>query len=99
MPIAKASPSDAEMCAFLESFHGHTCAGSLMGLRRGLSAKKALKGHGKLKAKTFILACPVDGIQVATGATFGNKTITLEDRNKLYLILTDVKNAFLFYSV
>jgi formylmethanofuran dehydrogenase subunit E len=93
IPIANSAPPDADMCAFLERFHGHTCPGSLMGLRLGLAAKGALNGHGKIEAKTFALACSVDGIQIATGATFGNKAFTLEDRNELYLILTDVESG------
>lgn len=93
MPDANSSPPDKEICVFLERFHGHTCAGSLMGLRLGLAGKEALKEHGKLKAKTFVHSCQVDGIQVATGATYGNKTFTFEDRNERYLILTDVKSG------
>jgi formylmethanofuran dehydrogenase subunit E len=92
-PTAEPAPPDAEICAFLERFHGHTCAGSLMGLRLGLAAKEALKGKGKLKAKCFLLACPVDGIQVSTGATLGNKALEVVDRNKLVLILSDVKTG------
>lgn len=38
-PTAEPAPPDAEICAFLERFHGHTCAGSLMGLHLGLAAK------------------------------------------------------------
>jgi formylmethanofuran dehydrogenase subunit E len=63
---------------------------SLMGLRLGRAAKVALKGSGKLKAKCFILSCPVDGIQVGAGTTYGNKALEVEDRNELYLVLTDV---------
>ena len=63
-PIAYSAPPDAEMCAFLHKFHGHTCPGSLMGLRLGLAAKEALNAEGRMKAETFVLACPVDGIQV-----------------------------------
>ncbi len=36
--------------------------------------------------------CPVDGIQVSTGATYGNKSLVVEDLNELYLILTDVES-------
>jgi formylmethanofuran dehydrogenase subunit E len=90
---AISAPPDAEIYTFLERFHGHTCAGSLMGLRLGLAAKEALKGHGKLKAKCFVLACPVDGIQVGAGTTYGNKALEVEDRNELYLILTDVESG------
>jgi formylmethanofuran dehydrogenase subunit E len=92
-PAAISAPPDAETCTFLERFHGHTCAGSLMGLRLSLAAKEALKGKGKLKAKCFVLACPVDGIQVGAGTTYGNKALEAEDRNELYLILTDVDSG------
>jgi formylmethanofuran dehydrogenase subunit E len=81
------------MCKLLEDFHGHTCAGSLMGLRLGLAARDALREQGKVEAKIFLQACPVDGAQVATGATCGNKTFTIEDRNDCRLILTHVKTG------
>jgi formylmethanofuran dehydrogenase subunit E len=90
---AHSAPPDAEMCAFLERFHGHTCPGSLMGLRLGLAAKEVLNAQGKITAKTFMLACSVDGIQIATGATLGNKAFTLEDRGEMFLILTDVETG------
>ena len=92
-PIAYSSPPDAEMCAFLAKFHGHTCPGSLMGLRLGLAAKEALNAQGRIEAKTFIHTCPVDGIQVATGATYGNRAITVEDDKEMRLILTDTKTG------
>ncbi len=91
--IVNAAPPDSEMCAFLEKFHGHTCPGSLMGLRLGLTAKEALNAQGKVEAKTFLLACPVDGIQVGAGTTYGNRTLTVEDRKEMYLILTDTKSG------
>lgn len=93
IPIANSSPPNAEMCAFLEKFHGHICPGSLMGLRLGLAAKEALNAQGRIEAKTFLLACHVDGIQVGAGTTYGNRALTVEDRNELYLILTDVKSG------
>jgi formylmethanofuran dehydrogenase subunit E len=92
-PTAISAPPDEQMYAFLERFHGHTCAGSLMGLRLGLAAKETLKGSGKLKAKCFVLSCPVDGIQVGAGTTYGNKALEVEDRNELYLILTEVNGG------
>jgi len=92
-PTAISAPPDAEIYTFLERFHGHTCAGSLMGLRLGLAAKEALKGKAKLKAKCFVLSCPVDGIQVGAGTTYGNKALEVEDRKELYLVLTDVESG------
>ncbi len=93
IPVAYSAPPDAEMCAFLEKFHGHICPGSLMGLRLGLTAKEALHAEGKVEAKTFLLACSVDGIQVGAGATYGNKALTVDDKNEMYLILTDTKSG------
>lgn len=93
MPTAMSAPPDAETCDRLERFHGHTCPGSLMGLRLGLTAKEALKGHGKLKAKCFLLACPVDGIQVGVGTTWGNRGLEVENRGEMYMVLTDVESG------
>jgi formylmethanofuran dehydrogenase subunit E len=81
------------MCGFLEKFHGHTCPGSLMGLRLGLAAKEALHAQGRVKAETFLLACSVDGIQVGAGTTYGNKALTVDDRGEMYLILTDTQSG------
>jgi len=75
----------------LEKFHGHTCAGSLMGARLGFAAKLALKaagGDGRLKAKYSSHSCPVDGIQFAAGTTYGNKAIEVVDQNEHRLLLT-----------
>jgi formylmethanofuran dehydrogenase subunit E len=93
MPVTYSVPPDAETYTFLEKFHGHTCPGSLMGLRLGLTAKEALKAEGKIEAKTFLLACPVDGIQVGAGTTYGNRSLTVDDKKELYLILTDTKSG------
>lgn len=90
---ARGAPPSPELVSFLERFHGHTCAGSLMGLRLSLAAKEALAAHGKLKAKCFVLACPVDGVQVGAKTTYGNKALEVEDKGRLHLILTDVETS------
>jgi len=75
----------------LESFHGHVCAGSIFGARLGLAAKKALKeagGTGKFTAHYYDLSCPIDGIQMAAGTTYGNKALTAQDKDEHRLILT-----------
>jgi formylmethanofuran dehydrogenase subunit E len=79
----------------LEKFHGHVCAGSLFGARLGVAAKEALHsagGEGKLKAVYYDLSCPVDGIQVVAGTTFGNAAIVVEDRDEHRLVLTAIGN-------
>jgi len=75
----------------LEEFHGHVCAGSIFGVRLGLAAKEALKaagGTGKFTARYYDLSCPVDGIQVAAGTTYGNKALNVQDRDEHRLVLT-----------
>lgn len=82
--------------ASLERFHGHVCAGSLMGARLGLAAKSALDRagiQGKLKAQYFSLSCPVDGIQITAGTTYGNRALEVQDRHEHRLLLTDEKNG------
>ncbi len=80
----------------LERFHGHVCGGSLMGARLGLAARAALElsmSKGKFKARYFSLACPVDGIQVAAGTTYGNRAIEVEDRDEQRLLLSNERAA------
>jgi formylmethanofuran dehydrogenase subunit E len=80
----------------LTEFHGHVCAGSLFGIRIGLAAREALRaagGKGKLTARYYDLSCPVDGIQVGAGTTYGNASITVEDRDEHRLVLTAAGNG------
>lgn len=75
----------------LESFHGHVCAGSIFGARIGLVAKEALKkagGTGKFTARYYDLSCPVDGVQIGAGTTYGNAALAVEDRDEHRLVLT-----------
>ncbi|ACM20555.1 hypothetical protein Geob_2201 [Geotalea daltonii FRC-32] len=80
----------------LEVFHGHVCAGSLFGARLGFAAKEALKaagGTGKFKSNYYDLSCPVDGIQVGAGTTYGNKALVVQDRDEHRLVLTAEGNG------
>ncbi|GAM11318.1 fmdE, Molybdenum formylmethanofuran dehydrogenase operon [Geobacter sp. OR-1] len=88
---ASAVAPDPAIYETLKAFHGHACAGSIFGARLGLAAREALKeagGTGKFKARYYDLSCPVDGIQVAAGTTYGNAALTVEDRDEHRLILT-----------
>jgi formylmethanofuran dehydrogenase subunit E len=42
---------NTEIFRFLERFHGHTCPGSLMGLRLGMAAKEATYGNKALEVE------------------------------------------------
>ncbi|ACH38242.1 hypothetical protein Gbem_1223 [Citrifermentans bemidjiense Bem] len=94
--IAPAGSGNGAIFETLERFHGHACAGSLIGARLGLAAKTALKaagGEGKLKAKYFANNCSIDGVQIAAGTTAGNKAIEVVDANENRLLLSAEKNG------
>ncbi|HZV81185.1 MAG TPA: formylmethanofuran dehydrogenase subunit E family protein, partial [Geobacteraceae bacterium] len=45
-------------------------------------------GEGRLKARYYDLSCPLDGIQVGAGTTYGNASLVVEDRDEHRLVLT-----------
>ncbi len=80
----------------LEEFHGHTCAGSLIGARLGFAARAALGTEVEaknLRAEYFLLACPVDGVQMAAGTTLGNRGLVVHDQDKQRLVLSDIQTG------
>ena len=89
---AHAEPLD-ERFDLLESLHGDTCAGSLMGARLAMAAREVMGFDSEFTAEYFDLSCPVDGIQVFAGTTLGNKRLTVDDRDEHRLILTDKNNG------
>ena len=93
--LAVAADLDAALYASLDKFHGHTCAGSIIGARIGLAAKAAMKhagGEGRLNSRYFDHSCAVDGIQVTVGTTCGNRDLEVEDRKEHCLLLSAEKN-------
>ena len=82
----------------LFAFHGHRCWASTAGVRAGVAALRALgvdPGGGKsLHAVVEIgdhhgAMCFADGIQYATGCTFGKGNIEKSHRGKLAVTLID----------
>jgi formylmethanofuran dehydrogenase subunit E len=84
------------------SFHGHRCPAMPMGLRAGLAAMTAL-GVERAKDKELVVesetgdghaaGCFVDGVMVATGATYGKGNIRKLFYNKMAFTLIDVKTG------
>ncbi len=84
------------------AFHGHRCPAMPMGLRAGLAALKAL-GVERAKDKELVVesetgegnaaGCFVDGIMVATGATFGKSNITKLHYGKMAFTLIDARTG------
>ncbi len=79
-------------------FHGHKCPAMPMGLRAGFAALKAL-GVERAKDKELIVesetgegnaaGCFVDGIMVATGATYGKSNIRKLNYGKMAFTLIE----------
>ncbi len=83
-------------------FHGHKCPAMPMGLRAGFAALKAL-GVERAKDKELIVesetgdgnaaGCFVDGIMVATGATYGKSNIRKLNYGKMAFTLIDARTG------
>jgi formylmethanofuran dehydrogenase subunit E len=83
-------------------FHGHECPAMPMGIRAGLAAMKTL-GVERSKDKELIVesetgegnaaGCFVDGIMVATGATFGKSNIRKLSFGKMAFTLIDAQTG------
>jgi formylmethanofuran dehydrogenase subunit E len=79
-------------------FHGHKCPAMPMGLRAGLAAMKTL-GVQRAKDKELVVesetgeghaaGCFLDGVMVATGATYGKGNVKKLFYNKMAFTLID----------
>jgi formylmethanofuran dehydrogenase subunit E len=84
------------------ALHGHKCPAMPLGLRAGLAAMEALgvshASDGQLTAlveidKNHCSTCFADGVQVATGCTFGKGNIRSLGYGKFGLTLIDNKTG------
>jgi len=74
-----------------ENFHGHFGPFLVIGVRAGLiglTKLKIEKGNPKLSVTAMLknsipYSCIIDGVQVATGCTIGNKRLRLEDSSNI----------------
>jgi len=81
-------------------FHGHKCPAMPLGLRAGLAAMKKLGVEHASNKELYCLCetgfahatmCFVDGVQVATGCTFGKSNIEKLNYEKNAITLIEVK--------
>jgi len=81
-------------------FHGHKCPAMPLGLRAGLAAMKKLGIERASNKELFCflktgpshaMMCFGDGVQVATGCTYGKGNIEKLNYSKTAIILIDVK--------
>lgn len=82
-------------------FHGHKCPAMPLGMRAGLAALKKLGVERASNKELYCYcetgpshatACFVDGLQVATGCTFGKGNIEKLNLGKTAFTLVDIKN-------
>jgi len=82
------------------AFHGHKCPAMPLGIRVGLAAMKALDVERASNKELYCLCetgfahatmCFVDGVQVASGCTFGKANIEKLDYEKNAITLIHVK--------
>jgi len=81
------------------AFHGHKCPAMPLGIRAGLAALKALGVERASNKELYCICetgpahaamCFVDGVQVATGCTYGKANIEKLEYGKNAITLIDV---------
>jgi len=84
------------------AFHGHRCPAMPLGLRAGLAALRVLNVPRAANKELYCLCevgqahaamCFADGVQVATGCTFGKNNIRRLDYSKSAITLIDVNSS------
>lgn len=78
------------------SRHSHLCPRQVLGVRIGLAGAAALGLETHRKDKRLLVlvesdGCFADGVEVATGATMGHRTLRLEDVGRIAATFIDVK--------
>jgi formylmethanofuran dehydrogenase subunit E len=78
--------------------HDHLCPRQILGARLGLAGMAALGIQTeKIDKRTLIIAetdgCFIDGLEAATGASVGHRTLRIEDYGKIGATFIDVRTG------
>jgi len=78
--------------------HDHLCPRQVLGVRIGLAGLAALGLESPVNKSTALViiesdGCFADGIEVATGATIGHRTLHVNDFGKMAATFADVKTG------
>jgi formylmethanofuran dehydrogenase subunit E len=78
--------------------HTHLCPRQVLGARIGLAGAAALGISLPLRGKRLLIiletdGCFADGVEAATGAAMGHRTLRLEDYGKIAATFIDVKTG------
>ncbi len=78
--------------------HDHLCPRQVLGVRMGLAGRTAMGWADRLSSAVGVIiletdGCLADGIEVATGATVGHRTLRVNDLGKIAATFADVRTA------
>lgn len=78
--------------------HRHLCPRQVLGVRAGLAGAGFLNAPVPQNDKRLLVfvetdGCFADGVEVATGATMGHRTLRLEDLGKIAVTMVDTANG------
>ena len=87
----------SEMLRRSSARHDHLCPRQVLGVRMGLAGLAALGLDAPVSKQTALVivetdGCFADGIEVATGATIGHRTLRVNDLGKIAATFADVKS-------
>ncbi len=79
-------------------FHGHICAGIILGTKMSLAAMKALGLKPGVKNKNLIVyteidRCMTDAVQAITGCSLGHRSLKYVDMGKFAATLVDISTG------
>jgi formylmethanofuran dehydrogenase subunit E len=87
-----------ELLKLSSSRHDHLCPRQVLGVRMGLAGLAAVGLAAPMPHKAALVfietdGCFADGIEVATGATMGHRTLRLFDTGKIAAVFANVKTG------
>jgi formylmethanofuran dehydrogenase subunit E len=93
--------SDPEWLSLVVQFHGHLGPAVVAGARMGMIGLRAVKARGYFDVEVTCegplakppQACFLDGIQVATGATMGKRTLTWVQSDRLAVRIKNTRTG------
>ena len=100
-PITAAKPSDPAWLATVVQFHGHLGPSVVAGARMGMIGLRAVEAKGYFDVEVTCegplakppQSCFLDGVQVATGATLGKRTLQWVQADRLTMRIKNTRTG------
>ena len=88
-----------ELLKLSSARHDHLCPRQVLGARMGLAGLRAVGLEAPIQNKAALIivetdGCFADGVEVATGATVGHRTLRVADLGKIAATFTNVKSGY-----